>query len=102
MRGYIFCHANKSSGARFNKTVEKIAEHCGIEQISKEVYYLILFGKSLNLMRMRYQKERYQEWRQRSLSWTIGDYRRNRMATRKTSARVLPSLRVNASLSPKR
>ena len=44
LKGYYFGHGEESSGAKFNKTVEKIAEYCRIE-ISKEVYYLILYGE---------------------------------------------------------
>ena len=44
LRGYYFGHGEENSGTRFNKTVEKIAEYCRIE-ISKEVYYLILYGE---------------------------------------------------------
>ena len=44
LQGYYFGHGDESSGARFHKTMEKIAEYCRIE-ISKEVYYQILFGE---------------------------------------------------------
>ena len=44
LKGYYFSHGEESSGAKFNKTVEKIAEYCRIE-ISKEVYYLILYAE---------------------------------------------------------
>ena len=44
LKGHYFGHGDHSSGTRFNKTVEKIAEYCRIE-ISKEIYNLIMYGE---------------------------------------------------------
>ena len=44
LSGYYFAHGDHGAGSRFNKTVEKIAEHCRVE-VSKEIYKLILYGE---------------------------------------------------------
>ena len=44
LKGYYFGHGDEESGAKFNKTVEKIADYCRIE-ISKEIYYLMMYGE---------------------------------------------------------
>ena len=43
LEGYYFSHGEDRSGARYNKVVEKIADHAHIE-ISKDIFYLIRDG----------------------------------------------------------
>ena len=44
LKGYYFAHGDHGSGSKYSKTVEKIAEYCGVE-VTKEIYKLILYGE---------------------------------------------------------